>query len=591
MPPIRFQGPFIGVNRRRHERALRLEEARDALNLVLDEGTLRKRDGHDLVGTAPNGQPILGFHDYKGTAGLDLLLVKAGNQLYKVDRVSGAFTTIGGPDLHATNPAQMKTLNYRTYVVDGGTPKVTDGTTLNDWLISPPGFAPDLSAASGSGNLTGTFDYKITFYSTTWAQHSPASPETNESDTALSPPPATSPITVDTQNVALSNIPGSSDNRVDEVHIWRRNIGLAEGDWFRVGIVDNPTPPATTTFTDDRPVPESFIAPLTYTTTLKQWRYLTVNLGVVFAAGNTDDPTQVWFSAVDDPTPLGFFTADDEVTGLVTLRGRVVVFTRTSTYVLTGNSATTFDFQKILPDIGCYCPNSIVVVDDVLYWWWDRSVWAFDFARPVEVGLPVQPLVEDRNFSRDDFVQGAVLPQHNAIVWTYSASGSATNDKTLVYFYRNSDPESGRLSWMPWDVPLATRYGVSAADNEPRKFYAGRSDGSLWRYGATTGDDTAAISWFWQVPRIPLGVPGLLKQWNDVHIDLTKQSDGHLSLSAAYDDGEFETVEDLHDMRDELMTRFLGAEARTAALKLEESGAGPAEVVHFQVEVEPELMK
>lgn len=518
---IEVRGPFVGVNQTKETSEISLQEARNALNVNLDPGVLDARLGYDAGAVAPNGQPIEGTHDYRQSDGTRIFLVKAGDQLYRLD--GSVYTTIGGAVLTAGNIAQFLSLNNRVYIAHGGIPYVTDGTDLFTWEIENPENSPDLTAdgAVGDGQLSGTYDYKVVFFSSTWGQESPSSPSTNQTDTVAGIEKTTT-ITVDNQNVELSNFSTTLDARVDKYDIFRRKTSAFESDWFFVDRVDS----TTTNYLDNSPdnnIDNTDIAPLTFEATFPHARFVAFNAGTIFASGIDDEPNNVYFTQVNKTSLGQFFTVDDRITGLVSFQGELVVFTQSSIWLVSGNSAATLFARRTIVGRGCLAPFSIVPVDNVIYFLSENGIYSYDLSRVSEVSRPVKPLWLARNFDRDFNLVGVHDWENSAVWWLYSDGTAVENDTMLVHFYRNSAVTQSP-SWVPWDIPNAQYCGlITNPVTNLREIKLGFQDGRVSTYGDGSDDNGTPIEWSWETGQQDLQAPTLKKRWTQLEAESVPQ--------------------------------------------------------------------
>jgi len=519
---IQVVGPFIGVNQTRDSREIDVREAQDALNVNLDPSSLDARLGFDSGPNAPNGQPIEGTHDYRQNDGTRIFLVKAGDQLFRLDGL--VFTAIGGPDLVAGNIAQFLSLNNRVYITHGGDPKVTDGTSLFNWLITKPLNAPDLApdGAVGDGKLNGTYDYKYVFFSSAFGQESPSSPSTNATDT-LAGLEVTSTVTVDNQNVELTNFVSTLDTRVDKYRIFRRKVSAFESDWFFVTEVDS----STTTFVDRRPdndIDTTDIAPLTFDENFPQGRFLAFNAGTMFVGGIDTEPNNIYFTQVNGKALGQFFTVDDRVTALLSFQGELVTFTQSSIWLVSGNSANTLFPRRTIVGRGCLAPFSVVPVDNVIFFLSENGIYTYDLSRVSEVSRPVKGIWFNRNFGRDFQIVGVHDVLNSAVWWLYSNPGSTQNDTMLVYFYRNTAIHQ-KPSWCPWDIPGVQFCGlITDSVTNIREIKLGFQDGQVSTYGKGSGNDAGnPIAWFWETGKQDLEAPTVKKRWTQLEAHTVPQ--------------------------------------------------------------------
>lgn len=584
--PIDVQGPFVGVDKTREARELAPNEAFDALNVNLDGGTLRAALGYDSGAVAPNGAPIEQGHDFKRRDGTKVHLLKAGPQLYRLDGTT--FTAIGGAVLSSGNLAQYLTLNDRVYIVHGGTPKVTDGSSLFDWLIARPSHAPDSVAigSDGDGMLAGTYDYKVAFYSSTWGQESPSSPSTNETDTDGGVEKTTT-VSPSNQWVTLSNFDTSSDTRVDQYRIYRRKVSNFESDWRLIDEVDS----STTSYTDrvpDNNVSLTSIAPLTFTADFPAARFIAYNAGVIFVGGIDDTPTRIYFTPVNKTVLGQFDVVEDTVTGLVAFQGQMVVFTESAIWIFSGNTAETLFKRKAIADRGCLAPFSIRPIDNVIFFLSENGFYTYDLARVNEVSRPVKSLLLARNFSRDYNMVSVHDWENSAVWWIYSSAGSSENDKILVHFYRNSAVVQ-QPSWVPWSIPgLESAYLITNSSTNLREIKLGFFSGRVTTYGGGSDFDGSTISFLWETGKQDGRAPHITKKWKAMTIDMVRQSTGgELNVLVNRNDSDvFELEGKVADLEREFWKHRLARRAAQLRTRFSADLSGPLEIVKWRYEID-----
>lgn len=584
---IPVTGPFIGVNQTRDSREIDLREARDALNVNLDPGTLDARLGYDTGPNAPNGAPIEGTHDYRQNDGTRIFIVKAGDRLYRLD--GSIFTEIGA-GLVAGNLGQFLTLNNRVYITHGGDPKVTDGTNLFDWLITKPEYAPDSTpdGAVGDGKLVGTYSYKYVYFSSTFGQESPSSPATNQVDTAAGLE-VTTTVVADNQNVSLENFQATLDARVDKFRIFRRKDSAFESDWFFVDEI----PSSTTMYVDrtpDNDIDTTDIAPLTFDANFPQGRFLAFNAGTMFVAGIDTEPNNIYFTQVNGKALGQFFTVDDRVTGLLSFQGELVVFTQSSIWLVSGNSAATLFPRRTVVGRGCLAPFSIVPVDNVIYFLSENGVYSYDLSRISEVSRPVKPIWLDRNFGRDFQIIGVHDYLNSAVWWVYSDGVSTQNDKLLVYFYRNTAIFQ-KPSWCPWDIPNVQYCGlITDPVTNTREIKLGFQDGKITTYGKGGGnDDGEPIVWEWETGRQDLEAPTVKKRWTQLEAQTVSQpaNNDFMNVEIAVDDSDvFEFLGDTQELSTEIWRTRIARRAAQLRIKWSARLNGTFRMVYWRIEAD-----
>lgn len=521
---LNVRGPFYGLNKIDESSLLDPREAEDALNVSPDRSTIRKRPGYTVDGTGPSANPVLGLFDFGRDDGQRFQLVKLNGALYKFS--GGTFTSIG-TGYSTTELARFATIENKLVIVDPGIePKVWDGTAGSVFPLlmeSPGGFGPDLSAASG-GVLSGSYDYKYTYYSSTWGIESASSPSVRESPGANE---RSTIITVNQQAIQLTNWILPTDSRVDKFRIYRRKTSALEADWF---LVEEITKPATVgqVYVDNWPdssVSNRLLAPLTFSVAIPAARFVAYHEGVTYLAGFAATPKRILISPAGKPfAPLDAadsITGTGDITGIEIFQGERVVFTQQAIWVISG-PRDRLSFLKVIPDVGCVAPHSIVALEDVILFFADQGFYVYDLGRPREISEKIKPLLDERNTARDKFMVGVHYPQFACVIWQYSGAGSSVNNRGLAYFYRASARRK-RDIWVPWEFPGISHFASYIdASTQERKVRLGFTNGKVGTVGGVN-DDTAAVEYLWQTGQLNFGDIERDKNFGDFVLETTKQ--------------------------------------------------------------------
>lgn len=231
--------------------------------------------------------------------------------------------------------------------------------------IAGPSTAPTLTT-SGTG-ITGTAIGYITFV----RKHPTSGRELHES----SPSPATAPLTLTNQGRQWTVLPTTTDLGITHLRgyvsmdgaeprvAWEREIGTTS-------VIEN-----TATLSlgkvlkfERDPPPYGAFGDIYHD-----------RLWLVDPA----DATRLWFSEQFEPesfTPLNFINLlDGERITAVHKHGDILlVWSRTTTYALTGWSVDDFVFRKINPSVGCVSPYSVVDIHNKTWFASEEGVCSFD---------------------------------------------------------------------------------------------------------------------------------------------------------------------------------------------------------------------
>ncbi|MEM4217065.1 MAG: hypothetical protein QXZ09_03495 [Candidatus Methanomethylicaceae archaeon] len=364
---LRIQN-FRGMNTRVSKFLIPDGAAQEAINFIFDEeGVLTVIRGHNRWNSTSLGdggvQGCARF--YRVGHNPELVLVHNG-KIYKGDDQTRSFVEVySGLDVSA--PVEMKATRDLLFIANGvNRPVKWDGTNVTLMGLDAPTTAPTASAG-GSGNLNGTYSWKVTFVSAT--MESNGSPVSNQ-------------LTVSNQSVNLSNIPISPDPQVAKRRIYRT---LAGGTVFKfVGEINDNT---TTTFTDN--IPDSGLGPdIPFDKDPPpRGRIMEVFKNRLWMAGVPGYPRRLFFSEYFEPEawPPSYYVdmqipQGDEITGLKVLGEVLVVYSRNVPLIVIGESPFDFVVKRTFANFGAESNRSIVQVENTHIFLSRFGVYAFDGA-------------------------------------------------------------------------------------------------------------------------------------------------------------------------------------------------------------------
>lgn len=588
MSTVSVGGPFLGINKARDPAMLLPGEAQDSLNVSLRTGFVAKRPG--WVATLDVlGDPVLGGDDYLrvdiDTGGVDpIQLVKAGVNLYAV--INGIGTSLS-TSLSPTELMTVCVVNNKAYFCDGSVFQVTDAsssTAVYEAAISRPQ-APSAAVAVAGGVLRGNFDYKVTFYSSTWGQESAASD-------------ASAIVAPDGKQVTITLPNESSDERVTNRRIWRRNVDALETDWYFVADTNNLA--GTTSYTDnmlDADLNKQRRAPLSYNATAPKPRYLAYQADVLFAAGVNTEPTRLYYSRPSEPWSLdqylevGSAADTDPITGLTAFQGNIVVWKERSIWILSGNDDASFYLRKVVPSVGCKSGHSVVAMGDYLLFLSEDDFFMFDGSNVGNLSKavsqsPIGPIIRSRNYTRDRYVVGAYDPEEGVVIWIFSTSGSSVNDTALAFFWDHSQASS-YPSWCLWNWGadnISWLGRLTDYSTRDRRVYLGTADGLLGRMGGMD-DNGAAIEWRWQTGNFDGRDSMHMKEWGEFAADFAVES-YPINVTVEYflDNSATPVVLGTHDLSTATFRRRMRRSSREISFRFSGSSAGPSTFNGYELE-------
>jgi hypothetical protein len=433
MPKVRLKAPFLGYNTTEQKGEIDERESPDMLNVDLDRGTIRCRPGYTLYIAAPT-TPIGSLFEWHDIIGTRIQLMNTGGgALYNISSGAAVAITMNG-GLSVGNSAlewvKYKNRAYFTGASPGGV-GVTDGTDAYTAQITRPA-APTVATGS-AGVLTGTYDYKITYYSSTWGQESPSSD-------------ASSSVAPSSEQIDLSVIPTSTDTRVTDVRIYRRKITTNESLWTFVKEISNGSSTVSDN-TRDADLEFTTIAPLSFTDTLPAFDTMATQAGVVFLGGR--DRNSIFYSRPNQPWNVegSVDVGNDAVVALRAAQGVIYVFKKRSIWTLSGNSPSTFFARRVVSGIGSIAPNAIVQQDGLFYFQGEKGAYVFDgSAVPQEISRPIRSRFQSLE-AVNHLANALEDPGGRWIAWTFKDVDDFPY--CYVYFNRLSDAV-GRPVWARW---------------------------------------------------------------------------------------------------------------------------------------------
>jgi hypothetical protein len=589
MPTVKFpaqgqsgKAAFRGINNAYDSAFNPVTDAEDCRNVVLGEGPVEKRAGFQEIASFFDEGTPLGMFDYVKNDGTTVTLEKVGRKLFAVsiNALSASAVELSADGSLVGEPVDFSGVNNRVYFCDGSTFKVTDGISVfNAELPTVPNL---LSASVAGGNLTGLYEHRVTYYSSTWGQESNAS---------------SSPNAINALNTSVDiTIQRTSDTRVDKVRVYRRKVSAGENLWY-FSLEANHTPGSGTFVVNDNvkdsdvsststaPLPIG-IAPIP--------KFMTYQADVMFAAGDPAFPNRLYFTPPGKPFAIvGFVdigsTGDsDPITALFAYRGLLFVGKRKSIWAVDGNSEDTIYVRKVWEGSGPVGHHSVEAVGDLVYYLGEDEVYVFDGSQATPISRPVHERIVNRNFARDRFSVSCHLYDLGAILWSFSDSGQQSNQKILVYFYRYSE-EVGFPVWSPWTFAFPLAYPALVTDGTTKKRVValGFADGNgkTGVYGGTT-DDGDVIDFLWRSGKIDLDEPSRWKILGELMVDFVPQLQDSLIDIKMLLDSDFPTDIQLgYDMVDPVFRNRVSSSARQFRYEFANNNTSPVVIRGWEQDV------
>ena len=250
----------------------------------------------------------------------------------------------------ATKRSYIEYKNVLYFDEAGSYPKWHNGTTEYRLGIVKPSATPS-TASNGAGNLTGTYQYCFTYYSSSNGWESMPSAYSTE-------------LELTAEQVSITGMTASSDPQVDTIRIYR--IG---GDLTAMTLVDTVSN-GTTSYVDN--LGDLDVNGWLLDSTLNQEAPNNLaNIGEAYGIffGTVGD--KLYFTEIGKPyawNPFYYIDFDADITGLGFVQGGIFVFTLYKTYLIVGTDSNTFVKYLVSGDQGCVDGSTIQYIKNNLVW-------------------------------------------------------------------------------------------------------------------------------------------------------------------------------------------------------------------------------
>lgn len=263
-------------------------------------------------------------------------------------------------------------------------------------------------------------------------------------------------------------------------------------------------------------------------------KYVFVHKNIMFLAGNTTNPSRLYFSALADPESwpaLNFVDVGkgdgDQITGLAVLLDRLVVFKNNSIYLLEGDSSTTFVLRRATDEAGCVDQHSIVVVKNTLGFLARDGFYFFDGVRAALASEKIVNTFTALNSSQLGLVSAIHFPAIRKVFISVPSEDVLYNDTVLVF-------DTLYAAWTVYSGINAASWVIWRQFNTDHLLFGGATIGQV--YDAETGysDDGNAISCYAVTKGLDLGALEIAKFTTECFIvakETTETGDATINVS------------------------------------------------------------
>lgn len=418
--------------------------------------------------------------------------------------------------LTAGTDANFSWVAGNVYGGDGIKPNIRlNGVNVIQAMVDKADSSTIQLAAGGTGNLNGTYQYKVAFV--------------NGDGVVGEPSAYTSGVTVTNQSIQLTGIPicPVGEDCTDRA-IYR--IGGTSAIAQFVGFVGNNT---ATSYLDNVPeanlgaellVSNSRMPPVRYSC---EWQsrwvggYCTTSEGdiqTVYVSNvrqpyycpllpDTSDPNQGTQLPLQDP-------AEGAITGLHVHGTQLVVFTGGAVYTISGTQPLDFQLFRLF-DHGCVAHRTIVSTHDLLLWLGPDGVYSWIGGDRVE-------RISDQLYNTFSQISASDLAQSWAFVWdnryyvggpwgcVWLDLGTRFLPAAAAAFYLDTSkwPWGTNTNWS-WRIGVASVY---TSTFKPRIFGAQLGVGRVWELETGATDNGSPINFHWASKDLDFGMAGKTKR-------------------------------------------------------------------------------
>jgi hypothetical protein len=486
-----------GLNLRQDPSLIADNECVEATNLDFTAriGSIKTRQKIKKLNSAALTGKVINLYRYIKSTGTSYLMAETDDgvtrRIYYSTDNGATFTLL-----------TTRTTGYKSAFVDyedwlyfadiNDEPKRWDGSSLTKWGIAAPGTAPTL-AVGAAGNPSGTYKYKVTFL--------------NAEGTESANSPASSEITVSSQQIDLSDIPTSSDGQVTQRKIYR--FGGTLTDYYYIATINDNT---TTTYTDntaDTAVGglldpyDRYPAPNTKCLALHFNRIFTGNMayaGVKYPHGFTWSRARRPENFYDpsNPNPVG--TKGKEIQRVEELGESLYFLTEESIFALRGGTEDTFYLDPTYVQMPCESGDSVCKIGSNIGYLGLDGYYRFDGLTSKKATDKVEPIfLEDLNTAQITKVASAYDQKKNRIYIIYPEGSATDPNKILIY-------EVSTGAFHKWDLAATAIY----FDHERNYILIGDTSGYVYELESASPTETS-VTFRWLSKAYDFGVPEIYK--------------------------------------------------------------------------------
>jgi hypothetical protein len=238
-------------------------------------------------------------------------------------------------------------------------------------------------ARNTAGNLSGTYTYVYTYYNSVTGIES-------------QPCPISSNVSPSSESVLVQLFVASTDPQVDTIRVYRNGGALT--DYTLVGTKANDTSNYVDNIADIDVAGNHILDSWEYQEAPMYLKYIYESYAMLFGAVGD----KLWYSNTGQPAywpAVNFIDFPDNITGIASIQGGLIIFTRYKSYLITGNTPDTFSKQLLDGEQGCISHYSIKYTNNNLLWLSEDGICTTTGGMITVISLPILGIMNLQGFN------------------------------------------------------------------------------------------------------------------------------------------------------------------------------------------------
>jgi len=522
----------LGLNTKATRYNMAPEESPDLQNVTFDDlGAVGTRAGYSAFLSTPlNSYAIDGLHGYVKSDGTSYLVAGGGDLLFRMSGNTGVTIPSAQSVLTAGEPQVYRTFQNQMWVANGYNTYKWNGTEFTQWGVSAPSAAT--AAVNSAGTQTGQYRWVVLGVNSNSAQGNYGS--------------ATTEVSLTSERAYITSMPIFATSAGVNEKIICRNTAAGSGVYWVVTTVSN----AQNVYEDNHDDSELITLAPTDNYPPPNFTVFTEHLGRVFgAAGNSANPSYLWYSDQDEPETYGVAAFERigqgdgyKITGLATLADYLLVIKGNdsgggSIYILYTPDGTPANWSLTKLDTESGGDAEKVVVRFANFVMYMNKNGVYDLNQHALGVIKTDSLsfnIESEIYAlAEDYLKNAAAYTWKNKVWLSVPYGAVTaNNRVYQYDYVRGRGATTRkqAAWAKF-----TNLAISDFTTYDGKLFGGSSaaNGKIFELDTAWNDEGSAINSYFKtfVIRGKKGHENATKVWRRVQMLVDTPGDWNMTLT------------------------------------------------------------